>query len=143
MISTRQVWRALPRPNPIKCACCMVCECVSPILPTALWLLSLSNAWNVAAVAADLPKKSTCALEHGQPAQRTTSKVNFYGFSWVFDPSGSQSSPNGVPIVQLMFLYEAHARACLAGSAQLGPRFGRLSIKLERTSSSKPTKHPR
>ena len=27
MTSMRQVWRALPRPNPIKCACCMVLGC--------------------------------------------------------------------------------------------------------------------
>ena len=32
-------------------------------------------------------------------------------FSWVLDPSRSQSSPNGVPIVLMMLLYEARARA--------------------------------
>ena len=39
------------------------------------------------------------------------SKVIFDGFPRVFDPFCSQSSQNGVPIVQLMFLYEARARA--------------------------------
>ena len=53
----------------------------------------------------------------------------------------SQSSQNGVPIVQLMFLYEAGARA--PRTAQLGPHFGPLSVKLERTGSSKPKKSPR
>ena len=62
-------------------------------------------------LAVDLLQKYTCGLEHGQPAQRTMSKGIFDGFLWVFDPSWSQSSQNGVPIVQLMFLYEARARA--------------------------------
>ena len=39
------------------------------------------------------------------------SKVIFDGFPWVFDPFCSQSSQNGVPIVQLMFVYEVQARA--------------------------------
>ena len=38
--SMRQVWHASPRPNPMKCACCMFL----PILPAFLWFLSLSNA---------------------------------------------------------------------------------------------------
>ena len=61
-------------------------------------------------LAADLLKKCTCGLEHGQPAQITMSKVICDGFAWVFDPSWSQSSQHGVPIVQLIFLYEARAR---------------------------------
>ena len=87
------------------------------------------------------PKKCTCGLEHGQPAQRTTSQVIFDGFPWVLDPSWSQSSQNGVPIVQLMFLFEARARAPRTGtsSAQLGPHCWPLSVKLERTGSTKPT----
>ena len=59
------------------------------------------------------PPKCNRGLEHGQPAQRTVSKVIFDGFPWVFDPSWSQSCQNGFPIVQLMFLYEARARARL------------------------------
>ena len=55
--------------------------------------------------------KFNCGPEHGQPAQRTMSKFIFDGFPWVIDPSWSQSSQKGVPIVQLMFLYEARARA--------------------------------
>ena len=39
MISMRQVWRALPRPNPIKCAYGMVFKCFLPIFPTLLWPL--------------------------------------------------------------------------------------------------------
>ena len=91
-------------------------------------------------LAADLLQKCTCGLEHGQPAQRTMSKVIFDGFSWVFDPFCSQSSQNGVPIVQLMFVYEARAPRTGTSSAQLGPHFGPLSLKLERTGSSKPEK---
>ena len=34
-------------------------------------------------LAADLPKTCTCGPEHGQPAQRTMSKVIFDGFPWV------------------------------------------------------------
>ena len=34
MISMRQVWRALPRPNPIKCAYCMVYRRLLPISNT-------------------------------------------------------------------------------------------------------------
>ena len=59
------------------------------------------------------PPKCNRGLEHGQPAQRTVSKVIFEGFPWVFDPSWSQSCQNGFPIVQLMFLCEARARARL------------------------------
>ena len=40
MTSMRQVWRALPRPNPITCECCMVFGRVLPIFPALLWLLS-------------------------------------------------------------------------------------------------------
>ena len=36
MTSMRQVWRALPGPNTIKCECCMS---VLPIFPALLWLL--------------------------------------------------------------------------------------------------------
>ena len=50
MTSMRQVWRALPRPNPIKCACCIVFGCVLPIFPALLNFLGLSNARNVAAI---------------------------------------------------------------------------------------------
>ena len=60
-------------------------------------------------LAADLLKKCTCGLEHGQPAQRTMSKVILDGILGVFDASWSQSSQNGV-IVLMMFLYEARAR---------------------------------
>ena len=89
-----------------------------------------------------VPVKCNCGLEHGQPAQRTMSKVIFDGFPWVFDPFCSQSSQNGVPIVQLMFLYKARARAPRTGtsSAQLGPHFWPLSVKLERSGSSKTKK---
>ena len=104
-----------------------------------------------------MPVKLNCGLEHGQPAQRTMSKVIFDGFSWVVDPSWSQSSQNGVPIVQLMFLYEARGRAPRTGtsSAQLGPHFWPLSVKstigtpfgplsvcLEKTGPSKPKNLP-
>ena len=65
----------------------------------------------VLVLAADLLKKCTSGLEHGQPAQKTMSKVILDGFLGVFDASGSQSSQNGVPIVLMMFLYEARARA--------------------------------
>ena len=89
-----------------------------------------------------VPVKCSCGLEHGQPAQRTMSKVIFDGFRWFFDPFCSQSSQNGVPIVQLMFLYEARARARAlrtgTSSVQLGPHFWPLSVKLERSGSSKP-----
>ena len=89
-------------------------------------------------LAADLLKKCTCGLEHGQPAQRTMSQVIFDGFPWVFEPSWSQSSQNGVSIVQLMFPYEARARLPRTGtsSTQLGPHFGPLPVKLERTGTS-------
>ena len=87
-----------------------------------------------------IPVRCNCGLEHGQPAQRTMTKVIFDGFPRVFDPFCSQSSQNGVPIVQLMFLYEARARAPCTGtsSTQLGLHFGPLSVKLERSGSSKP-----
>ena len=42
--------------------------------------------------------QGACGLEHGQPAQRTMSKVIFDGFPRVFDPFCSQSSQNGIPI---------------------------------------------
>ena len=91
-----------------------------------------------------IPVTCNCGLEHGQPAQRTMSKVIFDGFPWVFDPFCSQSCQNGVPIVQLMFLYKARARARAprtgTSSAQLGLHFGPLSVKLERSGSSKPKK---
>ena len=58
-----------------------------------------------------IPVKCNCGLEHAQPAQRTMTKVIFDGFPRIVDPFCSQSSQNGVPIVQLMFLYEARARA--------------------------------
>ena len=90
-----------------------------------------------------VPVKQNCGLEHGQPAHRTMSKVIFDGFPWVFDPFCSQSSQNGVPIVQLMFLYEARARARLVQEHHphnWDPTFWPLSVKLERSGSSKPTK---
>ena len=59
------------------------------------------------------PPKCNRGLEHGQPAQRTVFQVIFDGFPWVFDPSCSQPCRNGFPILQLMFLYEARARARL------------------------------
>ena len=82
-----------------------------------------------------LPQKLTGGLQHGQPAQRTLPKVIFDGFPLAFHPSWSQSSQNGVAILQLMFLYEGRAHAPRTGtsSAQLGPHFGPLSVKLERT----------
>ena len=102
--SMRQVWHALPRPNPIKCACCIVFGCVLPMCPVLLFCGSeacpMRETWLL--LAADLQKKSSRALEHGQPAQRTMSKVIIDGFPWIFDPSWSQSSQNGVPIVQLI-----------------------------------------
>ena len=88
----------------------------------------------MAAIGRWFAQKMHCELEHGQPAQRTMSKVIFDGFLWVFDPSWSQSSQNGVPIVQL------RAPRTGTSSAQLGPHFGSLSVKLERTGSSKPKK---
>ena len=39
MISMRQVWRALPRPNLLKCAYCTVFRCLLPIFPVLLWPL--------------------------------------------------------------------------------------------------------
>ena len=39
MTSMRQVWRALPGPNPIKCECCMFLGSVLPIFPALAWLL--------------------------------------------------------------------------------------------------------
>ena len=39
MTSMRQVWRALPRPNPTKCECCMVFDCVLLIFPAFLCFL--------------------------------------------------------------------------------------------------------
>ena len=39
MTKMRQVWRALPRPNPIRCECCMFFGSVLPIFPALLWLL--------------------------------------------------------------------------------------------------------
>ena len=51
--------------------------------------------------------------------------------SWIFDPSWSQSSQNGVPIVQLMFLYEARARARLVQEHHehnWDPTFGRFQF---------------
>ena len=88
------------------------------------------------------PPKCNRGLEHGQPAQRTVSKVIFDGFPWVFDPSWSQSCQNGFPIVQLMFLYEARARAPRTGtsSAQLGPRLGLFGAReARRTQKPKET----
>ena len=123
----REVWRASPRPHPIKCACSMVLNRFLPIFPALLWLQSLSNAGNVGATGSCFaPPKCNRGLEHGQPAQRTMFQVIFDGFPWVFDPSCSQSCQNGFLIVQLMFLYEASARAPRTGtsSAQLGPHFG-------------------
>ena len=127
----REVWRASPRPHPIKCACSMVLDRFLPIFPALLWLQSLSYAGNVGATGSCFaPPKWNRGLEHGQPAQRSVSKVIFDGFPWVFDPSWSQSCQNGFPIVQLMFLYEARARAprTRASAAQLGTQFG-LRIK--------------
>ena len=43
MTCMRQVWRALPRPNPIKCECCMVFGCVLLICPALSWLLSIRH----------------------------------------------------------------------------------------------------
>ena len=78
-----------------------------------------------------VPMKCNCGLEHGQPAQRTMSKVIVDGFPRLFDPFCSQSSQNGVPIVQLMFLYEARARARLVQEHHLhnwNPTFGRFQL---------------
>ena len=63
-------------------------------------------------------------------------KSSLMGFPWVLDPFCSQSSQNGVPIVQLMFLYEARALRTGTSAAQLGPHFWPLSVKVERTGSS-------
>ena len=52
---------------------------------------------------------------HGEPCLKSF----LDGFPSVFDPSWSQSCPNGFPIVQLMFLYEARARARLVQEHQL------------------------
>ena len=60
------------------------------------------------------------------PAQRNMSEVIFDGFSWIFDPSWSQSSQNGVPIAQLMFLYEARAYRNIIST--IGTPFGPLSV---------------
>ena len=86
-------------------------------------------------------KDALVGLEHGQPAHTTMFKVILDGFPWVFDRARSQSSQIGVPIVQLMFLYEARAAPRTGtSSAQLRPHLGPLSAKLERTGSSKPNK---
>ena len=83
--------------------------------------------------------KFNCGLEHGQPAQRAMSTVIFDGFPWVFHPSWPQSSQNGVPIVQLMFLYEARAHASYRNIiSTIGTHFWPLSVKLERTGFSTP-----
>ena len=52
---------------------------------------------------------------HGEPCLKSF----LDGFPSVFDPSWSQSCQNGFPIVQLMFLYEARARARLVQEHQL------------------------
>ena len=59
---------------------------------------------------------------HGEPCLKSF----LDGFPSVFDPSWSQSCQNGFPIVQLMFLYEAGARAprTETSAAQLGTHFG-------------------
>ena len=43
MISMRQVWHALPRLNPIKCAYCMVFKCLLLIFPILLWPLGMPH----------------------------------------------------------------------------------------------------
>ena len=62
MTSMRQVWHALPRPNPIKCACCMVLVCFGHfssnfVFPKLVQCVKCANR-------ADLLKKCTCGLEH-------------------------------------------------------------------------------
>ena len=114
------------------------------IFPALLWLQSLSYAGNVGA---DLPPpKCNRGLEHGQPAQRSVSKVIFDGFPWVFDPSLSQSCQNGFPIVRLMFLYEARA-SYAASAAQLGTHFGLIGARRSQKPEGNPSKlmltHPK
>ena len=86
MTSMKQVRRTLPRPSPIRCACCIVFGCVLPIVPAPLWLapklvqcVKCGCYWQLIS-----PKKCICGLEHGQPAQRTMSKVIFVGFPFGF-----------------------------------------------------------
>ena len=79
-------------------------------------------------------KKCNCGLEHAQPAQRTVSKVIFDGFSWCFDPPDPKPKwgPN----------WAVDAPRTGTSSAQLGPHFGPLSVKKQRTGSSRPKEHP-
>ena len=89
--------------------CCGSKACPMP----EMWVLICSPKYNR-------------GLEHGQPARRTVSKVIFDGFPGFLTLPGPNHCPNGFPIVQLMFLYEARARAPRTGTsaAQLGPHFG-------------------
>ena len=54
-------------------------------------------------------KKISCGREHGQPHREPCLKSSLMVFLGFLTPPWSQSSQNGVPIVQLMFLYKARA----------------------------------
>ena len=88
MTSMRQVWRELPRPNSINCACCMVFGFVCPYFQH---FCDAAANWQKTA----LVGQSMVSLR-GEPFT-----VVFDGSSCVFDPSCSQLSQNGVPIVLL------------------------------------------
>ena len=78
MTSMRQVWRALPRPNPITCACLMgflVC-----FAHNFQHFCSSSKLVQYVKWGCSLAKNCTCGQEHGQPAQKTLFKVVFDGF---------------------------------------------------------------
>ena len=115
MTSMRQVWRALPGPSPIKCECCMFFGSVLPIFPALLWLLGKPHDAHDAAAGrlrgAVNPNKIFKIITGCGQCLWFNDVVDC--FSLVFDSSLSQSSQNGVPIVLMMLLYEARARARL------------------------------
>ena len=108
MTSMRQVWCALPKPNPVKCACCgvfayisstfMASKLVQCVKCGCFWQLICKN-------------NCTCGLEHGQPHREPCLKLSLMAFLWFLTPPGTNQAKNGVSVVGLMFLYEARARA--------------------------------
>ena len=114
MTSMRQVWRALPGPSPIKCECCMFFGPVLPIFPALLWLLGKPHDAHDAAAGrlrgAVNPNKIFKIHAVGNVCGLMTLLI---AFLWFLTPPCLNQAKNGVPIVQLMFLYEARARARL------------------------------
>ena len=119
MTSMRQVWRALPRPNPIKCAYCMILKCLFPIFPALVWPLGRphdargaddAGSWG-GCWALKMRYKPQQNAHNARCGQCLWFNAVVDAFSWVFDPSWSESSQNRVPIVLMMLLYEARARA--------------------------------